>query len=429
MLSRRAFGALATGLALMPSRPWAQTVMDGDELFLGAELYLPLYRELLAKASGGDLSAAGDFMQYAAFVGDEKHATAQRPQGSAASAGLELRATPAIAAIVERARHTRLVILNENHSLSRHRHFALQVLRALRPLGFDIFAAETFSGKPNTGLAQYVEDLRPGAPITFNHGYYHRDPVYAETMRQALSLGYRLAAYEQVASQRLPADASASSIDRIHAREEAQARNLIDHVLTPNPDSRVVVLCGHSHIMEAPQNNPDRGETEWFAARLKRHSGIDPLTIEQSLNYPAFDPANDPHLTRAVLDRLNPQEPVAVFETTGQAFTAQTYAKAVDLAVYHPRKPLVNGRPEWWASDEARHHAPVQFAASSELTLIQALSRAEGMGSVPCDQCLIQPGQTSASLYLRPGHYVIRREEGSGLSYIGSLRIEDGTKT
>lgn len=48
----------------------------------------------------------------------------------------------AVREIVARARNTRIVILNEAHHSPRDRAFGLEVARALRPLGYNMLAAE-----------------------------------------------------------------------------------------------------------------------------------------------------------------------------------------------------------------------------------------------------------------------------------------------
>lgn len=389
--------------------------MSDDALFNWGHLYLPAYLSQKAAAVSGDFQAVDLFSQQAAMVGDEEGATSPRPPRTTIPDELELTASPAIATIVERVRDAQVVILNEAHNISGHRAFVEQVLRALRPHGFSVFAAETFNWQRDWGAP--VQDLRPGAPFLHQHGTYSRDPVYAEAARAALELGYRLAGYEITRAQSVVAD-DAPWQEKINEREEAQARNLIANVLEPDPTARVVVLCGLNHVTEAPID-----ELEWFASRFKRLSGIDPLTIEQSANWPAFDPANDAAATRAVLERLAPSEPVAVFEPTGRAFTVDPYSDRVDLSVFHPRIAAVNGRPGWLAADPTRRATSVRFKAPGGPALIQAIRWTEGMGAVPSDHCLVAPDQTGATLYLRPNDYLIRIENSAGLSVLGQLTV------
>jgi len=282
MFTRRSLGLGAAAALLAPHVVRAQTPVAPQQRLWLEGRYLPYYLELQAKAAGGDAAAKSMLSQYAAFLGDEATALGmrERPRDPTASlpdlTGAEAR--DAMEAILERAADARVVILNEAHNVSGHRGFAARVMRALRPLGFDVFAAETF-GPPQPVPSPDIAGYRPGAPFHASYGYYTFDPVYAETVREAARLGYRFAAYEQAWDQNAPDDAPA--FEQIARREQAQADNLVHRVLEPDPSARVFVFCGYSHAMEKPGQGG-----AWFAARLKEATGIDPLTIEQSGNWP-----------------------------------------------------------------------------------------------------------------------------------------------
>lgn len=183
---------LAAPAGAQPAAPdlAAQLFSDG--------LYLPRY------LAGPDAPGL-PFAQYAAFLGDERTALAGQlfPRDDSARLGPHATAEDALQVIARQAGGHRVVILNEAHVCSRHRHFLGEVARVLRPLGFDHLAMETLKndGAARDGGAAYRKYLsaRPEA------GTYSWDPVLAETMRQAASLGYRFLAYEQRAEQK-PAD-------------------------------------------------------------------------------------------------------------------------------------------------------------------------------------------------------------------------------
>lgn len=413
-LSRRRMvaGLGLTSLAT-PFAGRAQEALDARSRFLRANLYLPEYLEQKAAYEAGDARALGRLAQHASLVGDEDIATRAPPPGSPPRDIPQLESAPAIATIVERARDTSIVILNEAHHVSRHRHFAEQVLRALQPLGFSVFAAETFSWGPDTPPGA-VNTLSRGEAFGPQHGYYSRDPVYAEAVRTALELGYRLEGYEDIGER----DPQATRDERINRREEAQARNFIANVLERHPGEKVFVLCGFNHLIE---NQVD--QLEWFASRLKRLTGIDPLTIEQSGNYPALDPAFDPPLTGAVLERLQPTEPVAVFEPGGRALTTDPYLDRIDLSVFHPRMASPDDRPGWLHADPTRRAVTVTLPPRTGVVLVQAVRMNEGLGAIPSDQAPVAPERSNITLLLKPGPYLLTLETLEGLSVFGQITV------
>ena len=411
MVSRRTVLLGAAGMGLAWGAPAiAQEALSNSDRFYSEGRYLPTYLDLKAKSEAGDEAARQMLSQFASFLGDEATAvgTIERPpHPSLARPDLDdAAARDAIEAIVEAARDTRIVILNEAHNVSGHRAFAAQVIRALRPLGYDCFAAETFTSpqpEPYVRISSYAE----GAPFLASYGYYTHDPVFAETVREAARLGYRFADYEQRFDQNAPDDADGAS--RIAAREEAQADNLIANILSSHPEARVFVFVGYSHAME----KPGRGGT-WFAARLKAKTGIDPLTIEQSMNWPAIAPENDAPHVAAVLERFAPEKPIVV-SSGAESVASPAYVGKMDLSVFHPRVAPVAGRPGWLAADPERRRVKISVPPLDELVLVQALLLSEGTAGPPSDHYLLPPGATEATFFLRPGRYFFRQETVGGI--------------
>lgn len=411
-MALRLFVMLAVaGLGLAAAAPgMAQEDMSNEDRFFSEGRYLPTYLELKARSDSGDEAARQMLSQFAAFLGDEATAVAlteRPPHPSLVPPDLDdAVARDAIEAIVEAARDTRIVILNEAHNVSGHRAFAAQVIRALRPLGYDWFAAETFT-PPQPEPYVRVSSYAKGAPFLTRYGYYTHDPVFAETVREAAQLGYRFADYEQRFDQRAPDGADGEV--QIAMREEAQADNLIANILSAHPEARIFVFVGYSHAME----KPGRGGT-WFAARLKAKTGIDPLTIEQSMNWPATTPANDAPHVAAVLERFAPEKPI-VAAKGGESVAGSAYVGKMDLSVFHPRRATVAGRPGWLAADPERRRVAIPVPALDEQVLIQALPLQEGTAGPPSDHYLLPPGATEATFFLRPGRYFFRQETAAGL--------------
>lgn len=398
----------------------AQETLSPEERFFTEGRYLPAYLDLKARSEAGDTAARQMLSQFAAFLGDEATAVGLEegpPWVELNRPDLEhAQAQDALEAIVEAAGKTRIVILNEAHNVSAHRAFAAQVIRALRPLGYEWFAAEAFI-PPQPVPFINISGYRQGMPFLTGYGYYTRDPVFAETVREAARLGYRFADYEERFDQAASQDAD--GVTQIAVREEAQADNLISNILAQHPDARIFVYVGYSHAMEQSGSGG-----RWFAERLKAKTGIDPLTIEQSMNWPAMKPQNDPPHVAAVLERFAPKKPIAV-SLDGEIVATRSYVGKMDLSVFHPRMEAVAGRPGWLAADPERRRVTVPVSPSQETVLVQAFPQGESMAGPPSDHYLLPSGSTEATFFLHPGRYVFRQESAAGIQPVfGALKVD-----
>lgn len=341
--------------------------------------------------------------QYASFLGAE--AIAFRAVNST-TAPLEpdaYEAVEAVDAIARAARPHRVVMLNEAHNASRHRALLARLLPRLRADGFTHLAAEAFNYE--------MEPPKAGDPVRPVHGYYLRDPVYAEAVRVALELGFELVAYEQRPHQRV--SGSSLSDSAVLVREQAQADNLAA-LLTREPLARVVVFAGYGHVAEA-----DGGEM--FAARLKRDTGIDPLTVGQA-GVGAFGPhVEDAPPVRALLERLQPDRAVVLMPKDPQpgALTGEE----TDLIVLHPALPDIDGRPAWLAHDTTRRPVGANVPAGVGPRLLQAIHAADADPAIPADQYLVEDAGGPAVLWLRPGRYRLRLETAAGFTPLADVDV------
>lgn len=361
------------------------------QLFAGG-LYLPRY---LAGADAPGLP----FAQFAAFLGDEKAALSGQlfPRDDSARLGPDATSEDALQAIARQASRHRVVILNEAHVCSRHRHFLGEVARTLRPLGFDHLAMETLKNDGEAAFRQY-ESAVPEA------GTYSWDPVLAETMRAALGLGYRFLAYEQRPDQK-PADPQVAG-GAIAARESAQAANLLAALTGLPKTSRLLVYVGYSHLRETPDARGNR----WLGGRL-RDAAVDPLTIEQSATG-AFEPAGvSSQLAQDVAARF-PGLRSVVATDDGRIVGAEP--RGADLAVFHPPLSAVAGRPGWLAADGSRRLCRIDPNFKIDGPVLAQAMRIGEKSLVPADQYLLGPTSEKIVFFLRPGRYRLRLEEVGG---------------
>lgn len=273
---------------------------------------------------------AGEFdahslAQFHSLVGDEAGALAlfdsdaEPGDGAVDLSGYS--AVPAIEAILEAAKDRRVVMINEAHHVSRHRAFGHLLMAELRKVGFTHLAAETFCN----GCDSLTQD---GAPVRTT-GFYTRDPVYGDFVRQALSLGYGLVPYEQTPQQNSAFDQPSNVF--IALREHAQAANL-KAFLDANPDARLLVFVGHGHHAEMGMG--EEGEDLLMGARFARMSGIDPLTINQEFGTPRSSPQFDAPIYRGARAIAgSPEQPFVVRGEDGSMVADAGF----DVTLFHPR--------------------------------------------------------------------------------------------
>lgn len=291
----------------------------------------------------------------------------------------------ALPLIVEAAAGTRIVILNEAHHSPRDRAFALEVAKALRPLGYTLLAAEAFANYPELTAAL----AREGFP-RLKSGTYLKEPVFGDFVRQALGLGYTPIAYEQGPEQRKRGEPG------VPGREQAQAENLAA-ALRANPGGKLFVYVGLSHVTERPIEHGS-GRMEWMAARLKKLTGIDPLTIEQTALAEDSSSRGGREAWALAAPKLRR---TSVLRLDGHPLAFGLYANAIDLQVLHPPTPLRDGRPSWLEAMGRRPSAvPPALIRKGGRRLVQAFLAEEPDDAVPVDQVLVEAGKPVPKLML-----------------------------
>ena len=313
--------------------------------------------------------------------------------------GEGFRPEPATRAILDLARGRKAVFFNENHSYPLTRTLTVELLAALRAEGFDTFAAETLYDTDVDG-----ELVGRGYPSS-DTGFYTEEPVYAEMVRSALKLGYRVVAYEALS------DATGD------AREAEQARNLERAVFKSHPGARLVLNAGYAHIQESGKYLGGMAMAQHF----RRMTGIDPLTIEQTMLVPHDKPTSDHPYRRDIVRVLKPTQPLVFRDAEGKPWSLKH--DAYDLSVVFPDEVIQRGRPDWATLGGLR--VPYQVSGAlcdnSYPCLVEARYEGEGDDAVPADRVVIewkgrnaQAGEVVressdavplADLYLRPGRY------------------------
>lgn len=348
--------------------------------------------DLLAEAEKSDSSLHQFANVAASFV---TGLADTRPASSAGADKSDLRKLSAaelrdaIPEIVERARRTSIVILNEEHQVPRDRAFALQVARALWPLGYSILAVEGFHSSADTvGREQNAKRIAETGYVRHDTGVYTNDPVFADFVRQSLALGYRPVVYDFVRPKGAPPAA-----DRVAQRDQGEADNLVESIFSKAPGAKVLIYVGYSHAAEEPLPS-----NTWMAARLKKMTGIDPLTIDQT----TLSPSGYASLYAALKGRLGTPSVVPMLD--GKPVKFGSLGPAVDIQVAHPPTRLVRGRPDWLlAMGRSAIEVPAKLRPRTGRVLVQAFIANEDADAVPVDQVVVSAGREPPPLLVPPG--------------------------
>lgn len=326
--------------------------------------------------------------------------------------------TPALDAIAELAKNRQAIFFNENHNIALTRTLTVEMLTRLRELGYDTFAAET--------LYYDDKDLTKRGYPNADTGFYTQEPIYAEMVRTALKLGYRVVAYES------------ESMATGDAREREQARNLYTRVYDKqHPKARLVVNAGFTHIQKAGKYFDGAAMAQHFI----KLSGITPITVEQTVMIQHDIVSGDHPVYRRIAEEVKFDTPIVFRNDAGALWSLRP--QAFDVSVVFPAEFFRRGRPTWATIGGLR----VPYGINADLCrdtypcLIEARYAGEGEDAIPADRLVFELNPNSAGakdrvrtssdaipssdLYLRPGRYRISARD-AGNRPLGSTTTTVG---
>ncbi|MGH8111150.1 MAG: hypothetical protein ACREPL_04355 [Rhodanobacteraceae bacterium] len=324
----------------------------------------------------------------------------------------------AVTYIPQLAKSYRVVFLNEAHNIALTRTLTVRLLKPLREEGFNTFAVETLNHRDITALATR------GYP-TAASGYYIREPIYAEMVRTALKLGYRVVAYDTDRQQ---------SVD---AREAQQAENLWK-ILKDDPKARLVVNAGYSHIEKTGKFLGAHSMAEYFI----KDSALNPLSVEQTILVPHQNRSMDHPDYGAIIDTVHPLQPIVFVDKNGKPWSLRP---GYDISVIFPEEHFRLGRPTWLALWGLRVPYPVYGSVchGHYPCIVSARYDDESDDAIPADRMVLDPvpemtiddvhvtsGEASTlmgELYLRPGRYrLVARDQNGALLMRQAISVPEG---
>ena len=320
-------------------------------------------------------------------------------------------ATPARDWIAAQANAYRVVMLNEAHHAPQTRVLTLAILQPLREQGYTHLAVEALV---NDG----TDPMPSGYPVR-KTGIYTREPVFAELLREALRLGYRLVPYE---TPNKPGE-------RQQDRETGQAR-AIAAVLSENPQSKVLVHAGYAHIGEAQEGLPD--DARPMAMELAKMSGLQLMTIDQTSTR-SYEAADIDTVGQRLAKQFAVNVPsVLVSREGGEAWSYRPGLN--DVSVLLPAAAVGQAqRPDWLSLDGKRLAVAIELApcVGHLPCLAEARPAGEGDDAIPSDQFLmLDAADVATPLFLSPGTYRMRLTGSDGGTLVErSLQVPSPSTT
>jgi hypothetical protein len=317
----------------------------------------------------------------------------------------------AVEAIASVADKRQVVMINEEHRTPVHRALTLRLLPLLYARGFRYFAAET--------LYESDTELNKRGYPTMKTGFYTADPVYADVVRTALKLGYKVIPYEhaRMADCRPTPDNPELCNDE---RERAQAQNLVDRILKNDPQAKIFVHVGRAHNARV-RTDQQFAFMGWYFREI---TGIEPFVIDQVRMSERRNPADEHPLYRYATRKWSMNGPTVFQSAGGDLWTDSK--EVADVRVFHPRAEYLDGRPTWLRMGGLRRTHALdgkklnlnmrgRLYTGKRPLLVQAFVAGEPLGAIPIDQFVLYPGRQIPVLMLPRDAFQIRATDESGI--------------
>ncbi|CAM4413216.1 hypothetical protein SAMN06265348_12014 [Pedobacter westerhofensis] len=302
----------------------------------------------------------------------------------------KLNFTPAIPYIIELAKKHKVVMINENHYIPKHRILTYNLLQEFYDVGYRYLALEALIPETNIILK------RDKAAV------YANEPNMGNLIREAQRLGFHLVSYE---SEDTTPDNPNFPAHRRNMRELLEARNLYQ-ILVKDPEAKILVHAGVSHIWEQATTSKGMYMAEYF----KVISGIDPLTINQSV-------LDDDEFTSRIGSSAGSDfngAPVVVLDSLNvPTVSAEARKGDYDITVAWPKVRMKLGRNDYMLQKAGIKISQILVKNSDVGNLIQIFEE-DDLDGIPVDQFIVKKGIRNYGVAIAHGRYQIQSVSDTG---------------
>lgn len=305
----------------------------------------------------------------------------------------------AVPYILEKAKNYQVTIINEAHQMPQHRVFTTTLLEGLYAQGYRYLGMEALTNHP-----KFDSTLNAQKYPTLKSGYYTKEPQFGNLVRTALKMGFRLFPYES------------SGHENSKGREINQARN-IEAFLKDHTDGKTLIHCGFAHATEGEYG---RKWERAMAARLTEFTGIDPLTINQTL----FSEKSDKKYEAGQYQNLDLEKPTIFVDDDEKSFQIVGKDYWMDLYVFHPRTKNFDN-PKWLEyNGKQKLKIPLADLDMDCTCRVMAYRAEEPLGETVPVNVLEREKDEVAELMLEKGNYNIIVTNKEGISRKTKIEVK-----
>lgn len=278
------------------------------------------------------------------------------------------KAVNAIQEISTMASNRQIVMINEAHHNPQHRVTTYDLLSKLWQQGFRYLAVEALA----EDFSIHLETTHLTKPL----GAYFQEPIYGQLILKAKELGFKLIAYDY------------SRVKSKDEREQKAASIIIDKVFKKDPQAKVIIHCGYSHI----------NEDNWLASFLQRQLNTDPLTINQTDRVEEVDMVKEHPTYKAAVAKWRRDIPFVLKNDSGEYWSARP--SIYDVSLFWPRSTYKNGRPYWASLGRKSVKAPIE-KCSGKFPCTAIVRETASLNEQPSDRYIFLNSQQQGTLFLR----------------------------
>ena len=269
------------------------------------------------------------------------------------------------------ANEHRIVMIMEDHFISKHREMIGATLPLLRDAGFTHYAAEA--------IGESAKALKTRGYPVVRSGYYVSDPQFGNVIRKAIDLRFEVFGYDFRPFTH-------------EGREEFAAATLADQI-RDDPQTKLVVHAGHAHVLK---HETDLGQ-RWLASILWEKTGIEPFTLWQ------WSSMHDGHEYRVVSDAIAElgdfDEPVLLMPPPSTDSGLRNVPR-VDAIIVHPPDRSVAPAGRTVLFSDSMRRISGRWLATSWPVVIAAYKEGEPTNAIPLDQVMLRDSEQDFVLWV-----------------------------